>query len=219
MLSPPTPRLCVAPIQFLCHDYTPIRLPSLNIEGGTAFLFQVDGRRYLITALHVWEGMLELSRGNQARQHGAFVYAGAFFPMRRDDPVVFQDPTLDVIVMRPQWLTRDVHALDFFQGCTTSVTANMPLAVWGFPGAKRQVNPELGTVQCGIGTLEGFATQPCNGQFRFTTNTQYELGGFSGAPVFSSNGTLAGIVSQGSSQYGIVTCSEFSSLMSQFFTK
>ena len=212
MCSKPTVRPCIAPIQFLCHDYGPVHLPSLDIDGGTVTFFERHGTRYLITALHVWDGILALSEKNAGRKHGAFIYAGKFLPLTKDEAMILRDPQLDVIVMQPRWLQAGMEGFDFYDGSVARVSGGETVQTWGYPGARR--TRISSGVTCSMEEISGKTTEPCNDHFKFTTTATYDLGGFSGAPVFR-DGTLVGLVSEASSSLGIVTCCDWLALMSK----
>ncbi|MCX6952533.1 MAG: serine protease [Verrucomicrobia bacterium] len=206
----PTARPCVAPIQFFCHDHGPLSLPTLEIEGGTVLLFELDQNRYVITARHVWDGFIALADKSAGKSHAAFVIAGKFLPLKRDEfPIT--DGDSDIVVLTPEWVKAGIDGYDFYNGGTASVAKGETVSVWGYPGAKRVLKD--GEVKCPLEQIGGNATALFDGRFKFVAETSYELGGFSGAPVFRADGTLVGIVSQGGSGYGIVTCCDLQSVM------
>jgi hypothetical protein len=208
----PTVRPCVAPIQFLCHDYGPVQLPTLEIAGGTILFLEVNRKRYVLTARHVWDGILTLANKNTGRQHAAFIYADKFLPLQTNEITVRDD--LDVIAMTPAWLSSEIAGYDFYQGDVVSVSARDTVTTWGFPGAKRKQISNT-TESCPMENLVGEATNPCEGRFKFATSAAYDLGGFSGAPVFRANGQLVGLVSEASSSFGIVTCCDLQSMLTK----
>lgn len=172
--------------------------------------FEMDRQRYLITARHVWEGIIALSNTNAGRRHGAFVYAGKFLPLEKEE-VTVQDDDLDVILMKPDWLSSGIEGYDFYMGDTTTVSAGDAVTAWGYPGAKRVRLPDR--VACQMEQIDGEAKAPCDNRFNFATSSTYDLGGFSGAPVFRADRRLVGLVSEASSSLGIVTCCNLKSIM------
>jgi len=184
----------------------------LDIDGGTVLFFEKNCQRYLITAQHVWEGIIALSEKNAGRRQGAFVYAGKFLPLKKDE-VTVKDDRLDVIVMKPDWLSAGIDGYDFYSGDTATVSAGDAVTTWGYPGAKRTRLSDK--VACRMEQISGEATAPFENCFKFANSPTYDLGGFSGAPVFRADNKLVGLVSEASSALGIVVCHTLLSVIDQ----
>jgi len=211
MSNPPTVRPCIAPIQFLCPAYSPLKLQTKDIEGGTALLYEKNGKRYLVTARHVWEGFLEKAGKSRGKRHGAFVISeqGRLLPLNRD-AITLKNGDSDIIVLIPDWLSMGLDGHDFYTGKVATVSVGDKVTTWGFPGSQRIITSS--TVSCSREELNGEATTPFDHKFRFAASASYDMGGFSGAPVFRADSTLVGLVSEGNS-FGIVTCCDLQNVL------
>ena len=192
MCNPPTALPCIAPIQFFSQDYSPPRLRTPDIEGGTVFLFEKNHKRYLITAKHVWDGMIAESERNAGRQHTVSVIdgAGRLLGLWKDE-IALRSDEVDIVVLTPTWLASGLSGLEFYNGDVATVSAGDVVATWGYPKTSRTVHDS--TVTCEWEELSGEATSPVNQRFKFTTETACDIGGFSGAPVFRADGKLVGV--------------------------
>lgn len=201
----PTEKPCIAPIQFFSLETCDGGPQGLEIEGGTAFFLQRRGR-YLVTALHVWEGFLELSKTSSGRSHGAFVCADGLMPLPKSVSVIAHDAALDIVVLQPEWLSDEIACIDFFTAECSAVKAGLKVLSWGYPGAARRRTEA--NIECRPQRIAGVATEPLDGRFSFQVAPGDNLGGLSGAPVFCSDLHLVGLVSEANSSFGIVSCRE-----------